>query len=126
MVEIEIIKDSENERPVPTALRPRFSEIVKAFVKADYLLEKGIAGVSPVAKDTAEQIKAYINDYGEELVELPDATWNSSVCLWMGTHWDVLVDLWTIQEGLSDLVLRAKIFESEEGYLVEVSMVYVP
>ncbi|HFQ4970525.1 TPA: hypothetical protein ACGUUK_004309, partial [Vibrio vulnificus] len=60
------------------------------------------------------------------LVALPEQTWDSSVCMWMETHWDVLIDLWTETEGLSDLVLQAKVFESKDGYKYQIEMVYVP
>lgn len=46
--------------------------------------------------------------------------------MWYGTHWDVLVDLWTQEEGRSDLVLSAKITEVPAGFSIKVHMVYVP
>jgi hypothetical protein len=65
-------------------------------------------------------------DYGETLVELPRETWESSVAQWMGAHWDVLVDLWTEGEGRRDLVLDARVHETESGFRFEVRLVYVP
>ena len=45
----------------------------------------------------------------------------------MGTHWDVLVDLWTVEAGESNLVLCVRVFESEDGgCLTEVDSVRVP
>lgn len=124
--EIPVEKDDENEGPVPTIWRPIFENIVNAFVKKDYLLESGVAGVSPISEDTANQINEYIEDYGEDLVQLPEETWETSVYIWMDPHWDVLVDLWTAGEGLSDLVLRAEVSEKDSGYNVRVALVYVP
>ncbi|WP_394203820.1 DUF7668 domain-containing protein [Marinagarivorans algicola] len=69
---------------------------------------------------------AYIEEYGEELISLPNETWESSICIWMGNHWDVLIDLWTKGEGRSDLVLSAKVAESKNGFYIEVGMIYVP
>ncbi len=43
----------------------------------------------------------------------------------MGDHWDALIDLWTEEEGRSDLVLQVHISEGSEP-LVTVYMVYVP
>ncbi|WP_428256323.1 DUF7668 domain-containing protein [Enterovibrio norvegicus] len=57
---------------------------------------------------------------------MPDETWDSSICLWMGSKWEVLIDLWTEGEGRSDLALKAEVEESETNYLVTVEMVYVP
>ncbi|WP_297575083.1 hypothetical protein [uncultured Deefgea sp.] len=128
MTEIEIFveKDEENQLPIPTVWRPIFVSIVDAFVNKDYSLSCEIDGVASVSKETANHIKEYIEDYGEELIQLPNETWESSICICMGGHWDVLIDLWTAGEGRSDLVLGARISESTNGYLVDIEMVYVP
>ncbi len=124
--EVPVVKDEESEHPIPIAWRPIFVDIISAFVKKNYQLATGLDGVSSVSEETANHIKEYIEDYGEELIKLPEETWDSSVCIWMGTHWDVLVDLWTAEEGRSDLVLGARVAESNNGYIVNVDMVYVP
>lgn len=124
--EIPVEKNDENELPIPSVWRPIFIEIVGAIVRKDYLLKNGIVGVSEVSAKTANQIKEYIDDYGEELVQLPPETWETSVYLWYGNHWEVLVDLWTIAEGRSDLVLKADVHEKDSGYIVEIKLVYVP
>lgn len=79
-----------------------------------------------MSDETAEHIRNSIRAYGAHLIELPDECWSTSVYIWMGSYWDVLVDLWTQEEGASDLVLGAKMLEDEGGYSVEVHMVYVP
>ena len=93
--EICVEKNLENERPIPNAWRPTFSKVVEASSRKDYSLSGGIEGVSLVLNETANQIKEYIQDYGEELIQLPDETWDSSVYIWAGSHWNVLIDLWT-------------------------------
>jgi hypothetical protein len=95
-----------------------------AFVQRDYRLSAGVPGVEPVTNETAAHIEKYIEDYGETLVELPEETWDSSVCIWQGKGWDALVDLWTRAEGRSDLVLSARIFESDRGLKFYINMVY--
>jgi hypothetical protein len=125
-IEVAAIKDQENERPIPTAWRPIFSEIVKCFSVQDYGIKSGISGVAPISAETEKQIREYISSYGEQLVELSEQTWNSSVSIWTERCWEVLVDLCTASEGISDLVLSAKVFESENGYVYQVEMVYVP
>ncbi|MCL6414187.1 hypothetical protein MIB92_00860 [Aestuariirhabdus sp. Z084] len=126
MTIIEIDKDEVQQRPVPSVWRDIFIKVVRSFVVGDYQLNAGIKTVLPISKETAAQISDYIEDYGEQLIELPDETWNTSICLWMGDHWDVLVDLWTEAEGRSDLVLSAQVMESDQGYRVQIYMVYVP
>jgi hypothetical protein len=120
------LKDENCEQPVSASWRPVLREIVRAFVRGDYQLTAPIADVAPVHVDTAEHIRAYIADYGATLVELQDETWESSCAQWMGDGWDVLVDLWTKEEGRSDLVLHLKVVESGDGVHFTVHLVYVP
>lgn len=126
MTIIEVEKDEDNQLPIPSEWRQLFVDIVNSFVSKDYLISSGVDGVSPVSQETAAQIEEYINDYGETLIALPSETWESSICLWMGDSWDILIDLWTESEGRSDLALSATVKESESGYIVHVGMVYVP
>ncbi|MGJ9420873.1 hypothetical protein ACHAC9_24550, partial [Massilia sp. CMS3.1] len=123
--EVPVIKDSENEGPIPSAWRPTLKKIVDAFVCHDYRLADGVAGVAPVSEKTATQIRKYIQGCGATLVSLPQESWATSVCIWMGDHWDALVDLWTEEEGRSDLVLQVHISEVSSEPLVTVYMVYV-
>lgn len=120
------IKDGDAQHPIAGAWRPMLCEVVRSFVEGDYGLAKGVAGVEPVSAETAEQISDYVADYGATLVELPEDTWQTSVAQWMGTHWDILVDLWTAEEGRSDLVLQGKVAETNVGPRFTVYMVYVP
>jgi len=119
-------KDESREHPVPAIWRPTFREIVKSLVRDDYRLSDPIPGVDLVTDDTADQIREYISDYGETLVEIPEETWRTSVAQWMGTYWDVIVDLWTESEGRSDLILSVRVRESGGEFTYEVQSVYVP
>jgi hypothetical protein len=124
-LEVLPVKD-DSERPIPTAWRSVFRDVVRAFVAHDYLLAAGVPGVEGVSADSAAQMRNAVEDYGAELIELPDETWDSSVCVWYGTHWDVLVDLWSKAEGRSDLVLGARVTESGLGFTYRIQLVYVP
>jgi hypothetical protein len=124
--EVLAVKDGAQERPIPTVWRPVFCDIVNAFVAHDYRLETGVLGVEKVSEDTAAHIQNYIQGYGEKLVKLPEETWDSSVCIWLGSYWDVLVDLWTQAEGRSDLVLSARVTDTKDGFSFKIYMVYVP
>lgn len=124
--EVPVIKDSEAENPIPSAWRPILASIVEALVRHDYRLANGISNVAPVSEETAAQIRMYIKNYGATLVTLPQESWNTSVYIWMGDHWDALIDLWTAEEGASDLVLQVQVSEIGGEYLVTVYMVYVP
>jgi hypothetical protein len=125
-LEVLAVTDEETERPIPSAWRWVIREIVGAFVRYDYQISAGIPGVAQVSAETAAQIQNYIQDYGATLVDLPEETWNSSVCIWMGTEWNALIDLWTASEGRSDLVLSLRVAEDDDDFLFHIYMVYVP
>lgn len=120
------MKDGEAAHPVASVWRAAFRAVVAAFRRGDYTLARGVPSVAPVSPAAASQIAGYIAAYGETLAELPDATWESSVAQWTGTHWDVLVDLWTLESGRSDMVLAARVFEVEGSHRIQIDSVYVP
>lgn len=126
MKEIVVEQNEEEELPIPHVWRPTFKAIVSAFVKQDYSLSAGVKGVNPVSTSTSDQIQEYIKDYGEELIELPIEAWDTSVYIWDGNYWNVLIDLFTKEEGLSDLALNAEVREIDKEYIVDVKLVYVP
>lgn len=120
------MNDKGGAHPIADAWRPVLREIVKALAEGDYGLSNGIPFVAPPSKATADQIRAYIADFGETLADLSDETWDSSVSQWMGTHWDVLVDLWTVESGRSDLVLSLRVFEADKEFRFEIDSLHVP
>lgn len=126
MNEILVEKNENEELPIPHIWRPTFKAIVNAFVEKDYSLSSEIKNVKPISEETAEQIKEYIEDYGEELIELPNDTWNSSVYISYGNYWNILIDLYTKDEGLSDLVLNTEIREDNNEYIFDIKLVYIP
>lgn len=124
--DIPVVRDADDEHPIPSAWRPVLADIVAAFASHDYRLEQGIPGVAPVSDATATQIREAVEDYGDALTALPEAAWETSVCIWTGDHWDALVDLWTEDEGASDLALQVRVVETDGEYVFSVHMVYVP
>lgn len=120
------IKDEFKAHPIAGAWRSVLCEIVHCFVAGDFGLAKGVAGVEPLSADLAGRMAAYVANYGATLLDLPPETWETSVAQWYGTHWGILVDLWTLEEGRSDLVLDARVVESEDGPRFSVHLVYVP
>jgi hypothetical protein len=124
--EVPALKDESVERPIPTAWRSAIRDIVQAFSAGDYRLEAGVATVEPLTAEAAAQVQESVHAYGATLVPLSEETWQSSVCLWYGDHWEALVDLWTREEGRSDLVLHCRVLESAQGFFISVHLVYVP
>jgi hypothetical protein len=126
MAEIRAVKDTEKAHSVATAWRPVLQAIVRALANGDFALLSPIPRVAPVDPATAKQIEGYLAEYAQSLRELADETWNTSVAQWMGSYWDVLVDLWTVEGVRSDLVLSVRVFEDGEAFRIRVEGVYVP
>ena len=120
------LKDENTAHPIADSWRPMLKEVVRAFTKDDYELNCKIDGVGPVQSDIAELNRNYVKEYGEILIELPNSSWDSSCAQWMENHWDVLIDLYTKSEGLSDLVLTGKMAEINGKPKFTVGLIYVP
>lgn len=117
----------ENETAVPEIWRPTLSALVDSLVYGAPSIGSGLSEVDPLPLDTHEACLAAIEDYADvDLVPLPDETWMTSVASWRGDRWLCLVDLWTKQEGRSDLVLEVEVREQDQGFRFTVIMVYVP
>lgn len=120
------MKDEENAHPIAEEWRTTIREIVRALAEGDYEIVRGIPSVSTPSKKRVEQMRNYVAEFGEALAELPDEAWRTSVSQWMGTHWELLVDLWTHETGRSDLTLNLRVFEDEGGYRFELDSLHVP
>jgi hypothetical protein len=119
-----MIKDDQEHR-VPEPWRATLRQIAGAFAAGDFQLRHhSIEGVAPIPPATADCIQANVAAYGEALAALDDASWEQSVCRWMDGYWQVLVDLTTMSEPVSDLGLHAKVYE-EGPFRFEVSSVHV-
>ena len=117
----------ESEGPVPELWRPTFSALVDSLVERAPTIGGGLPEVEPVPDAVREQCLSAVDNYRDvDLVPLPQETWKSSVTAWQGDHWLCLIDLWTEQEGRSDLVLEAEVRERTPGFRFTVTMVYVP
>jgi hypothetical protein len=112
--------------PVPSLWRKTIHDIVEAFREQDFVLARSVPNVNPVSQREATRFAEYIEDYGDELDELPEATWETSICERVADFWDVWVDLYTVNEGHSDMVLALRVREDGSGYVFDVYSVYVP
>lgn len=120
------VKDEDAAHPIAGSWRPIFLEVVKAFAKGDFELSQGVPGVELVDPGIASQNREYVREYGEVLVELPKETWDTSCAQWMGSFWEVLIDLYTENEGSSDLVLTGRMNELNGKPQFTVGLIYVP
>ena len=120
------VQKIEEEGPIPTEWRATLSGLVASIVAGDYKSGKVPSGVVPLEDSTIKQISDYINEYGCTIINLPEESWETSVYLWQGSYWGLLVDLYTKEEGRSDLVLSLKVTEASGSYSFEVYLIYVP
>lgn len=123
MSEIEVEKIEGREQPIPGRWRGPLKQVADAFADGRIPTGDGIRSVNAkVAKVNFENIE----DYPDPTGPLRDASWNSSICVWEGNHWQVLVDLTTVSGERSDLVLHAKVFELDDRLEIEPGLIYVP
>jgi hypothetical protein len=119
-------KDWE-QQPIASVWRDAIRSIVSALVRNDFGLASADRCVERPTEEEGEALRDGIAGYGDvTLAGLPDASWDSSVAIWTGDHWEALVDLWTVEEGRSDLVLSLEIRESNGEYMIEVHGIHVP
>ncbi|WP_217495011.1 hypothetical protein [Marinomonas sp. FW-1] len=123
---VPVLKDEDNQTPVPTVWRNTFRLIAEALKEGDFKLNLRVSDARSISAKDAAIITANIRDYGDQLIDLPDDTWSTSVCQWMLDYWEVYIDLFTANEGASDLVLAVRVYEDGTSYIYEVQSVHVP
>ena len=121
-----ILKDENHQNSVPKQWRNTFTELVEVLKHGNYERLLELKRVRPISEEDVTRIISNVESYGCHLASLPEETWDTSVCQWMRGYWDVLVDLFTIEEGASDLVLSVRVYESEASYMFEIQSVHVP
>jgi hypothetical protein len=77
---------SHAQQPVPIAWRPVLKAMADALAAGDYALVSVAQAVEPVLPETARQMEAAVRAYGATLIDLPEATWSTSVCMPYGEH----------------------------------------
>ena len=122
-----MLAKDDDEHPLPEEWRPAIRQLVDAFVAGDFeLRDHCLPHVAPIDASTAEVIADNISDYGEKLAALDDAVWRRSVCRWMDGYWQLVVDLTTEAEPVSDLALHARLYEAGAFFRLEIQSVHVP
>jgi hypothetical protein len=125
--DLAMLSKDDVERPVPEQFRSIFRAIADAFVVGDYrLCDHTIPIVRIVDSETAAWIAESVEDFGAKLAPLNDATWKRSVYLWQDGYWEMIVDLTTATEPVSDLALHTKLYATGDDFELEIYGVYVP
>ncbi len=122
---VPILKDEVREHPVPSEWRVKLREIADALKDGNFNL-RDIECVEPLDDGTAAGMARNIDAYGCTLMTLPEECWDTSVCQWQMEYWEVLVDMFSVEEGRSDLVLHVNVFAQSDRFDYKVHFVYVP
>lgn len=121
------LDDGAEETYVPAAWRPALTEIVDRLVRGDESRGRHITRLEPVSEVVWSQCRDALEDYGDvDFVPLPAASWETSICQRRGEGWVCHIDLWTAQEGSSDLVLEVRVREEVDGPRFTIDLAYVP
>ena len=125
--DISVPYDSQLQSLIPNIWRSTIVQIIEAFKDKDFARLNTIPNVEFIDVEYAAEITKNIDHYGAHLISLPKESWNSSVCLYMEDHrWDAIIDLFTEEEGRSDLIIDLRIYMRNDHYLYEIIDIYVP
>jgi hypothetical protein len=121
-----IYKNSEIEQAIPEEWKESIRQIVNDLRDRKLGFRQIDIGHYLISPDTANDIYRNIKDYGETVISLEESAWETSVCRWIDSHWYILVDLFTVEAGSSDLVLVLNAYEAGISYRFDVLSVHVP
>jgi hypothetical protein len=121
-----MLAKDDAEHPVPPELRSTFHDIADAFAAGDYCLRNhNIKSVCPIDRSTGDAIAKSVLAYGGRLTSLHRSTWDHAIYRWMEGYWQLLVDLTTENEQVSDLTLHAKLSDADFP-MMKIESVHVP
>jgi hypothetical protein len=112
---------------VPARFRPALAAVVERLAAGDY---QGLKrdGIHPYPN---ADLCLWIRNYGltgATIVPLPEEAWASAEAIPITGepgHWGIVLDLWTQEEGKSDLSMEATIVESPDGISVVINDLHV-
>ena len=122
------VPPNEPSSPVPSHWRPALAAVVDRLVAKDYsgLAADGFIAYTSDPNDGS--IGTWIDDYPATLVPLPDDAWEFAErgrCVDDPSVWWVVLDLWTAEEGRSDLSMEATGREIDGQLHVSITNVHV-
>ena len=123
---VPVTKNEDEELPVPTEWRKPLADIVECLASGNFGKLSSLPAVTLEGGWGWQSIETYIKHYGRKLTSLPEESWRTSIYRWMGGYWHVLVDLFTVDEGASDLVLFVRVHPKEGSYIFQIESVHVP
>ena len=114
-----------SDHQVPERFRALLSRLVDLVAAYDI---EGLRRDSQIILANPIDPLYWVRDYPATVVSLPEDAWQFAdaytVCNDAST-WYVRLDLWTAEEGRSDLSLEAEVRETPEGLVVQVENIHV-
>lgn len=110
--------------PIPEHVKPLLARVVD-LVAADDL--EGLRRDPQILLADQDDPLYWVSDHPATVVPLPDEAWRFAKAIPRddGRRWYVMVDLWTAEEGRSDLTLEAEVREHRDGLVIEVENIHV-
>lgn len=100
--------------------------IVSLLIKHDYEAIETLSHGSRLSKD---DLCRAISDYGMNICMLPDSAWDQldivEAINTVPKKYSVYVDLWTVEEGRSDLTMELTLTDQGAGFEFEVDDLHV-
>ncbi|MHB8875585.1 MAG: DUF7668 domain-containing protein [Myxococcaceae bacterium] len=100
-------------------------KVIELLVRRNY---RAIEQLTNARRLSAEQLKSTVEEYGRTLQLPPDGDLRIDAIEVAGARpktWSVRCDLWTVEEGHSDLTLELTVREGAETYSVETDGLHV-
>jgi len=110
---------------LPEFLIPPIREVVRELAAGNY---EGLEADGRAGRLTAGELREAVRQYGRTLVELPEEGLRH---VWVYGQqgregvWRVDVDLWTAEEGRSDLTLSLLLERAGDGFHAEIENLHV-
>jgi len=120
-----VLKDTEQHISVPQEWRSTFTAIVQAFVEGNYKLINVDDSIQHLGAADAQYIRDYLHGQKCRLISLPESTWEHSVYQWYQGFWDVWLNLYTVEEGRSDLFLLTRVYEVKNSFKFSVQLIFI-
>lgn len=124
-----------SKTPIPLPLRPALAQVVDRVAAGDFEALKA-SGADPYPDS---DLGLWIREYGRPsesteqggatLISLPDEAWEYAEVIYEDPgpprRWGVVIDLWTVEEGRSDLSMEADVVETSTGLRVLILNIHV-
>lgn len=107
-------------------LHQQIKNVIELLVNEEF---EHIEALTKGVRLTSEQIRHAIEDYGRKLILPPSNAFELMNVVQIRnavpSRWSIVMPLWTVEEGRSDLSLELTIVKSGAGYTVELDDIHV-